>query len=179
MVDTPDFSNLLPKVTQAEAQQQVDQWKSLTQPAPDVILLAVRCDVRYTKEEHEIYKEIKNLWGDDEQFCGRLAVAFTFGDLQDEDLEEEVKTVCEELRSVLGDARKRFLQINNKATGDEKEQQLVRLHQWLDRATPTGKTGCTWIYRLSMFRKQCLLIIFVDEKQFRNDADIMCLIFKK
>ena len=163
VVDTPDFINFNPKPTEPEARQQVLQWKSLTQPAPDVILLVVRCDVRYTKEEHDIYKEIKNLWGDDEQFCERLAVAFTFGDMQDKDLKEVLKTVCQELRSVLDDAGDRFFQINNKATGDEKQTQQMQMHQWLDSVVSGGRMGSIHTHththtHISIYVSMCLCI---------------------
>ena len=41
-------------------------------------------------------------------------MAFTYGDLQDNPIEEELKTVCPELQSVLKDAGRRYVVFNNK-----------------------------------------------------------------
>ena len=68
---------------------------------------------RYTAEEHAIYRQIQRLWGDN-TLQHRLVVVFTFGDCQDEPIEEELKTVCPELKSVLRDAEHRYVVFNNK-----------------------------------------------------------------
>lgn len=99
----------------------------MTSPGPNAILLTVRCDIRYTAEEKEIYDEIKELWGNDPDFCQRLIVAFTFGDRQDEKLEKELPSVCPELQSVLNDAGNRYLLFNNKASSAEKQDAVELL----------------------------------------------------
>nr|KAG5689253.1 hypothetical protein BaRGS_006373 [Batillaria attramentaria] len=91
-----------------EKEEEISKWKELASSSPDAILLAVRCDVRYTAEEYDIYRQIKFYWGD-EEFCKRLVVVFTFGDRQDRPLDEELKTVCPELKSVLKDAGNRYV----------------------------------------------------------------------
>ncbi|XP_076457892.1 GTPase IMAP family member 8-like isoform X2 [Babylonia areolata] len=131
VIDTPDFTNLM--ADKRTAQQHVDRWKVLTNSLPDVIILTVRCDVRYTKEEHDIYQAIQDRWGDRSVFQKRLMVAFTFGDRQDEDLEEELEMVCEELKSVLKDAKNRFVQVNNRARGEGKMEQLDNICRQLNR----------------------------------------------
>nr|KAG5700194.1 hypothetical protein BaRGS_011037 [Batillaria attramentaria] len=77
--------------------------------------------ILYTQEEHDIYRGIKSLWGDN-SFCKRLVVAFTFGDLQGEKLEEELKTACGELQNVLKDAGRRYVVFDNgpKTTAEDK-----------------------------------------------------------
>ena len=110
---------------------EINQWKELISPGPDVILLAVRCDVRYTAEEHAIYKQLKKAWGNDAAFCERLVLAFTFGDKQDEDIETELKTVCPELQSVLKDARHRYALFNNLASKEERKSMATKLFEIL------------------------------------------------
>nr|KAG5692958.1 hypothetical protein BaRGS_032390 [Batillaria attramentaria] len=81
--------------------------------AAKIILLVVRCDVRYTAEEYAIYKKIKELWGD-KSLCERLVVAFTFWDRQKSDIEKELNTtVPQELKNVLKDASNRYVVFNN------------------------------------------------------------------
>ena len=87
---------------------EINRWKTLISPGPDVILLAVRCDVRYTAEEYAIYKMMKEAWNET-TFCKRLVLAFTFADRQDQDIKTELKTVCHELQSVLKDAGHRYV----------------------------------------------------------------------
>ena len=87
VIDTPDINHL--SLNRRQKQEQVAGWKELTSPGPTIILMTVRCDIRYTAEEKVIYDEIKKLWGNTD-FSRRLVVAFTFGDRQDDNLEEEL-----------------------------------------------------------------------------------------
>ena len=100
VIDTPDITNC--NMNANEQRAEVAKWRELTRSDPAVVILTVRCDVRYTAEEYAIYKEINALWGGN-SLKKKLIVAFTFADLQDNPLEEELKTVCPELRSVLRD----------------------------------------------------------------------------
>nr|KAG5692883.1 hypothetical protein BaRGS_002318 [Batillaria attramentaria] len=99
-------------MSRTQMEQEVGKWRELTAPGPSAVLLTVRTDIRYTPEEYDIYRQIKQLWGSD--LTKRLVVAFTFGDRQDQDLEEELKVVCPELKSVLRDASGRYVVFNNK-----------------------------------------------------------------
>ncbi|XP_025111525.1 GTPase IMAP family member 4-like [Pomacea canaliculata] len=110
VIDTPDLVNL--DLSDAEIYEHVSHWKSHA-VGKFAILLAVRCDVRYTAEEYDIYRKMKRAWGDN-SFTSHLVVVFTFGDRQDRDIHEELKTVCWELRSVLADAGNRYVLFNNR-----------------------------------------------------------------
>nr|KAG5711800.1 hypothetical protein BaRGS_023564 [Batillaria attramentaria] len=115
-------------LSEDEAQREVAAWKTMTSPDAHATLLAVRCDVRYTREEHQIFLLLKKLWGGN-SLCKRLVVAFTFGDRQDCDIEEELKTVCPELQSVLKDAGRRYVVFNNNASEEEKTERVLQLLQ--------------------------------------------------
>ncbi|KAK7471887.1 hypothetical protein BaRGS_00035471, partial [Batillaria attramentaria] len=113
VLDTPDVTDN--QFLQAHAKEEVARWLQLTGNNPSAFLLAVRCDFRYTPEEYSIYGRILQLIG--KQFvCDRLIVAFTFGDQQDRSIEEELElpTASTELRTVLRDARHRYVIFNNK-----------------------------------------------------------------
>ncbi|PVD23986.1 hypothetical protein C0Q70_17263 [Pomacea canaliculata] len=109
VMDTPDISNL--GVDEKAAEEEIKKWCFFH---PDFILLAIRCDVRYTAEEHQIYQQIKKVLGE-EHLTSKLTIAFTFGDRQDKDINEELKTVCPELKDVLKDADNRYIMFSNKA----------------------------------------------------------------
>lgn len=111
VVDTPDVTNC--DMDAQRRREEVSKWRQLTLPHPTAVLVAVRCDIRYTPEEHTVYKETMALWGD-KALKERLLVAFTFGDRQDTPLEEELKTVCPELQSVLRDAGHQYILFDKK-----------------------------------------------------------------
>ncbi|KAL8577805.1 hypothetical protein ACOMHN_054555 [Nucella lapillus] len=137
VIDTPDLTNL--NADLATAQRHIHQWQQLSNPSPDLVLLAVRCDVRYTREEHAIFQQITDLWRDKSVFAIKMAVAFTFGDLQDEDLAEQLKDVCEELQKVLRDCRNRYLQVNCRAnSGEERERLQWKVFQLMDDPSMHG-----------------------------------------
>ena len=109
VVDTPDLANN--SMSEIQMQEEITKWRSMATSKPTLVLLAVRCDVRYTAEEYDIYRQILRLWGSD-SLRQRLVVAFTFGDRQDRDIQDELKTVCPELKSVLRDAKNRYVVFN-------------------------------------------------------------------
>nr|KAG5692885.1 hypothetical protein BaRGS_002320 [Batillaria attramentaria] len=139
VVDTPDINEWH---DDQKKQSEVSEWKHLTAPNPDAILLAVNCDVRYTPEEHAIYREIKKLWKED-SFCERLIVAFTFGDLQDQDIAEELKFSGQELKSVLEDAGERYIVFNGKASDDDRKEQRLKLLQKIGQDSVPGLLSTT------------------------------------
>ncbi|XP_076457934.1 GTPase IMAP family member 9-like [Babylonia areolata] len=148
VVDTPDVTNT--NMSQQEMEAEVRRWREATSPFPTAVLLTVRCDVRYTAEEYAIYREIQKLWGDN-SLRERLVVAFTFGDRQDAPLEEELKAVCPELKGVLRDAGQRYVMFSDKATWEEKEQQVLQLIKVLETSSQAKGTaafchGC-WVFR--------------------------------
>nr|KAG5700195.1 hypothetical protein BaRGS_011038 [Batillaria attramentaria] len=75
--------------TEVNISREIYQWKQLACPGPDAVLLTVRCDIRYTPEELEIYRQIRDHWGDD-SLHKHLVVLFTVGDCLDQSIEEEV-----------------------------------------------------------------------------------------
>ena len=121
VVDTADITDS-DLFTSTDIKKEVSRWKELTSPGPDVILLAVRCDVRYTAEEYHIYKTIKERLSFSD-FSRRLVVGFTFGDRQDGDIHRELDSVCPELTDVLRDAGKLYVVFDSTATPPEKHRQ--------------------------------------------------------
>lgn len=119
VVDTPDLTYTEEMANSQQGQEEVSRWKSLTTPFPSAILIAVRCDVRYTPEEYDIYRRVQIYWGDNATFCSRLIVVFTFLDCQDRPIAEELRTVCPELKKVLKEADNRYVVFNKNRIGYE------------------------------------------------------------
>ena len=60
-------------------------------------------------------------------------MVFTFGDRQDEDLGRELKSVCQELKSVLKDASHRYVLFNDRDSLQGKTTQVKNLLQVVQR----------------------------------------------
>lgn len=101
-------------MNERQRQDEVEKWRQMTSGQPTTVLLTVRCDVRYTAEEYEVYQEILKLWGNKEVLRKRLVVAFTFGDRLDEDIRLVVNDPPPELKKVLQTAEKRYMVFTNK-----------------------------------------------------------------
>ncbi|XP_025082573.1 GTPase IMAP family member 8-like isoform X2 [Pomacea canaliculata] len=134
VVDTPDPVNS--ELDTKQLKEEIQKWKQMTAPFPSAILLAVRCDVRYTAEEYDIYKKIKNAWAD-KSFLDNLIIVFTFGDRQDKDLAEELKTVCPELKNVLRDSNNNYVLFNNTASEEAMEEQVKKLISIIKEPLPS------------------------------------------
>ncbi|PVD24005.1 hypothetical protein C0Q70_17282 [Pomacea canaliculata] len=123
VVDIPDFTNL--EVGGDDIRHEIRSLSNSLTHTQYAVLLAVRCDVRYTKEEYDIYREFKTLWG--KGICSHLIVAFTFGDRQDHNLDEELETVNPELKSLLSDAGRQYVLFNDMSDSKDKKLQIENL----------------------------------------------------
>ncbi|KAK7487673.1 hypothetical protein BaRGS_00021092 [Batillaria attramentaria] len=154
VIDTPDVTNC--EMDEQQMQAEVSRWRSLTSPCPDIVLLAIRCDVRYTKEEYDIYSQIKSLWGDG--LRERLVVAFTFGDRQDQPIENELKTVCPELKRVLKDARQRYVVFNQTDTPEGRAKTVKKVLE-LARGSRPGHILPLLVITLVLVGLVCILLV--------------------
>ena len=113
VINTPDLAN--PPKARKEASEEVDKWIGLAgKRNPDAVLLVVCCDRRYTKEEYEIYMQLKSLLQKKlprrTRLQDSLVVVFTMGgSLNGKDLGVDLSEVCEDLKSVLGEAGQRYV----------------------------------------------------------------------
>lgn len=121
VTDTPDVRNL--DIVKTSAEEEIKQWYAFH---PDIILLAIRCDVCYSAEEHQIYQQIKKVLGE-KYLTSLLIVAFTFGDRLGVNIDEELKTVCSELKDVLKEAGHRYIVFSNEDPVQDRKTQFMRL----------------------------------------------------
>lgn len=125
VTDTPDVSNM--SLYESEPDKEIQNWCTCH---PDIILLTIRSDVRYTSEEFQTYQQIKRVLTQ-QYLCPRLVVAFTFPERLVNDLEEELKTAPTELRQVLNDAKDRYLVFREEDEEEMKKKHLVHLKFWV------------------------------------------------
>lgn len=133
VTDTPGLCDTHRK--EAEVYLEVGRSVALAAPGPHVILMVLRCDKRFTKEEYKAYLALKMLFSD--KICEHMIVVFngldTFqSDDEDEEegseaLKQEIAKGSPELQQVLQDANQRYIGVNNKAKKEEKIRQFSEL----------------------------------------------------
>lgn len=89
------------------------------------VLLAIRCDIRYTNEEYDIYKQFKKIWG--RNLRKHLIVAFTFGDKRSSNIKKDIENASDALKKVLKNAKDRFLVFSDLEDTNTKEEQVEKL----------------------------------------------------
>ena len=131
VINTPDLAN--PPKSPKKAREEVNKWIKLADRRnPDAVLLVVCCDRRYTKEEYEIYMQLKSLLQkklpQGTRLQDSLVVVFTMGgSLNGMDLGVVLSEVCDELQSVLGEAGQRYVVFDNMADDEGKKASVDTL----------------------------------------------------
>lgn len=136
VIDTPDLKNI--GITVDEIKQEIDKWQKQLPLQNSAILVAVRCDVRYTTEEYEIYQQIKHMWGRS-AFKERLVVVFTFGDRLQGDLEQGLKRAGPDLQHLMRNAKRRHVCFNSQVS--DKGPQVQELLRQVGKCNRKG-AGC-------------------------------------
>lgn len=148
VVDTPGLcdTHVAPEVIYKELGKSV----AVASPGPHIILLALRCDRRFTDEEYQAYNKLKELFSKD--MISYLIVIFNgmdeLGDTvadQRKALKEEISKMPGNLQTVLKDAKQRYIGMNNKADTVTKSQ-LVGDVIALIKKTVAANGGLTKFY---------------------------------
>lgn len=142
VTDTPGLCDTHRK--EDEIILEVGKSIALTSPGPHIILMVLRCDKRFTKEEYDAYVALKQEFGD--EMCKYMIIIFNGLDtyIPPDDEEEpaehpdttDLRAMLKEeilhkqppfLQEVLRNAKNRYVGINNKAKRVEKERQALEL----------------------------------------------------
>ncbi|KAK7100339.1 GTPase IMAP family member 6-like [Littorina saxatilis] len=131
VVDTPDISDK----SETCQKNTVKSWRDSAKDYNYMVVLAVRCDARYSPAEYEVYRQIKQLWGND--LVKKLVVAFTFGDTREDpglDMKKELEEVWPELKHVIKDANNRHVVFNNEPgnTDEKPVNELIEIMKHLE-----------------------------------------------
>ena len=183
VVDTPDLSQIN---NMADKRRQVAKWKQMTSPGPSAILVAIPCDTRFKQVDYAAYEEVKNLWGDDSSFCGRLFIVFTYADRESRGMKKEAWYLYPELEKVLADAQYQHTKINNKASAEEKQSVVEGILLTVDEigrfshqallSTKT-RTMCVFVYCLHLATSVCS--DFVSLISFIRHAFLLLLLLPR
>lgn len=124
VIDTPDILNL------HMTEESMEDWNRMAQPGPDVILLIIKCDVRFTEDEYRVFEQISRLWSN---LSDKLVLAFTFGDNKVKDFRDDIQAGGPNMQKVLQAAKNRYVVFNNKGSAEEKEKSIRELFELFDR----------------------------------------------
>ncbi|KAK7089195.1 hypothetical protein V1264_024453 [Littorina saxatilis] len=112
--------------SEVEVLKEVGKSLAVAAPGPHIILMVLRCDRRFTKEEYDAYATLKRLFGNG--ICDHMLLVFagidSFGsseEEQEEGLRHSVETAPKLLQEVLKDAKGRYCGVDNTASHDHRE----------------------------------------------------------
>lgn len=127
VTDTPGVADTETSRSEDEVLKEVSKSIAVASPGPHVILMILRCDVRFTKGEYDAYLTLKKLF--DENIRNYMIVVFTridtYGGPQESEksLAKAIQSAPETLTKVLNDAGGRYCAVNNNAPRAERDQQ--------------------------------------------------------
>ncbi|KAL7977877.1 hypothetical protein Chor_010829 [Crotalus horridus] len=154
VVDTPGFfdTQVPGRVTAAEVKKCV----SMCVPGPHVILQVMRPG-RFSQEEKDVAKLIKEIFSLNAK--NYMITLFTRkDDLEGQTLEEFLSKGDASLREQLAQCGNHYLAFNNKAKGEEREEQMAELMTMIDELVEKNK-GANY-YTEAMMKK--------DEEQYKG-----------
>ncbi|KAK7478034.1 hypothetical protein BaRGS_00030710 [Batillaria attramentaria] len=138
VVDTPGLCDT--HRPEEDIYREVGKSVALATPGPHIILMVLRCDRRFTKEEYDAYAALKKLFSD--TMCRHMIVIFngldTFAEDDDDEPDlSELRAALElqmmpgkasdKLRQVINESQGGYFGMNNKASKAVKDQQMKDL----------------------------------------------------
>ncbi|KAK9395919.1 hypothetical protein NXF25_019280 [Crotalus adamanteus] len=147
VVDTPGFFDT--EVSDKETAAEVKKCVSMSNPGPHVILQVMRPG-RFSKEEKKVAKLISKIFSLNAK--NYMILLFTRKeDLEGMSLENFLSQGDDSLKRQITQCGQRYLAFNNKAEGEEREEQMAELMTMIDRLVDNnGEAPC---YTEDMMKK--------------------------
>ncbi|XP_076462889.1 GTPase IMAP family member 4-like isoform X2 [Babylonia areolata] len=181
VTDTPGLcdTDRPPDVVMKEITKSV----SVSTPGPHVMLLVLRCDVKFTKEEYNAYLDLQKIFG--EHLTRFLIIIFTradeFGDTYEarmDSFRRDLPTYPDNVKKILEDAGQRYCLINNKDPKDMRDshtRDLIKM--MLDLVTKNEPRGesyftCKMFQELTLYVNEEIEQRMESHKQTREEADV-------
>ncbi|XP_076457920.1 GTPase IMAP family member 4-like isoform X1 [Babylonia areolata] len=135
VTDTPGLcdTHLPDEVIHKEVAKSV----AVSNPGPNVIVFVLRCDRRFTREEHAAYEKIKQLFSQDLKeylilvFNGIDGYSKTEKPIEDlrKDLDDNIEKHGSPLTEMIQEAGGRYFGMNNKAERERQAEELISMMQ--------------------------------------------------
>ncbi|KAL8616114.1 hypothetical protein ACOMHN_066601 [Nucella lapillus] len=130
VTDTPGLSDT--HRPQKEVLREVGKSVAVSSPGPHAILMLIRCDSRFTAEEYQVFKTLKELFGAD--VTNYMIVVFVGTDSYGDTMKEQSKALQQTLGEASGDIQvvlqecgHRYYGVNNKASARDRRQHTAKL----------------------------------------------------
>ncbi|KAM3820988.1 GTPase IMAP family member 4-like [Vipera latastei] len=162
VVDTPGFFDT--KVSEKETATEVKKCVSMCNPGPHVILQVMRPG-RFSKEEKEVAKLISKIFNLNAKNYMILLFARK-DDLEETSLEDFLSQGDDSLQKQIEQCGHRYLAFNNKAKGEEREEQMAELMTMIDQLVHNNRDAPC--YTEDMMKK--------DEKHYKKSKLSQCSI---
>ncbi|XP_069077166.1 GTPase IMAP family member 7-like isoform X1 [Pleurodeles waltl] len=157
VVDTPGFMDT--KVSMNDTYTALAQCVIRASPGPQAIIVVLQIG-RFTPEEEEAVERIQALFG--EEASKYTIVLFTRkDDLEEQTIQGYLEEADVRLKTLIEKCSNRYCAFNNRATGDEQDQQVSELLEMIDRMVQ-GNGGS--YYTQAMFKRAERMIKEKEEK---------------
>ncbi|XP_078542632.1 GTPase IMAP family member 4-like [Lissotriton helveticus] len=167
VVDTPGLIGT--KVSEKDTHKALDPSVILASPGPHAIIVVLQV-ARFTPEEEEAVERIQALFG--EEAAKYTLVLFTYKDNLEEDkqtIKEYVEEADVRLKRLIEKCSNRYCAFNNRATGEEQEQQVSELLKMIDNMVQ--ENGGSY-YTQEMFeRAECMIKEKEEEVKRKNEQE--------
>ncbi|XP_053266298.1 GTPase IMAP family member 9-like isoform X2 [Podarcis raffonei] len=149
VVDTPGFFDT--KIKKCFTQNELKECIDMVSPGPHAILIVIKAG-KITKEDQEIFQEVKSLFKDEGK--NYLILLFTYKDELDRNhltINEFIRGTEGHLKDLIEMSEGRLIAFNNVADKKEKESQVKELIEMIDGLVALN--GRTPMYTEEQFRK--------------------------
>ncbi|XP_036184852.1 GTPase IMAP family member 4-like [Myotis myotis] len=167
VVDTPGIFDT--EVPDADTQKEIANCIFLTSPGPHAVLLVVPLG-RYTNEEKKAVEKMLSMFGPKARRY--MILLFTRkDDLDGMELRDYLKEDPEGIQDLIEQFRGRHCEFNNKATGDEQEDQRAQLLELVQRMVMENEGG---FYTNKMYQRAEVEIqkqIQIIQEQIREELE--------
>ncbi|CAK6968334.1 GTPase IMAP family member 7-like [Scomber scombrus] len=127
VIDTPGIFDT--SMTEPQLKSEIENCIMLSLPGPHIFLLVIRLDVRFTEEERNTVKWIRDNFG--EEASNYTLVLFTRGDKVKEEQIETILDKTPELKEVISDCKAGYIVFDN--TRMENRTQVADLFEKIDK----------------------------------------------
>lgn len=132
VIDSPGIFDT--SIKEEELKKEIENCIMLSVPGPHIFLLVIRLDIRFTEEEKNTVKWIKENFGEEASMY--TAVLFTRGDVLKETSIEDYLEKSPEMRELISDCKAGYIVFDNTCKGNrtqvadlfEKIDQIVQLN---------------------------------------------------
>ncbi|KAM8878362.1 GTPase IMAP family member 4-like [Spinachia spinachia] len=127
VVDTPGVFDMM--VKEGQLRKEIEECMMLSYPGPHIFLLVIKLDARFTEEEQEAIRWIKDNFG--EEVSNHTLVVFTWGDMLREKSIEDHFDRSSELKDLISGFKERYAVFDN--TCIENHTQVADLFEQIDK----------------------------------------------